>query len=75
MVLLTAQGSGADVFFFWGIPKFSAMTIRKVYDVGWKPAYIVGNPASSVATGGSSKVYPPAASSAVRTAVRRAGAS
>jgi ABC-type branched-subunit amino acid transport system substrate-binding protein len=48
--VLTAQGSGADVFFFWGIPKFSAMTIRKVYDVGWKPTYIVGNPASSVAT-------------------------
>jgi ABC-type branched-subunit amino acid transport system substrate-binding protein len=48
--VLTAQGSGADVFFFWGIPKFSAMTIRKVYDVGYKPLYIVGNPASSVAT-------------------------
>ena len=48
--VLTAHGSGADVFFFWGIPKFSAMTIRKVYEVGWKPMYIVGNPASSVAT-------------------------
>jgi ABC-type branched-subunit amino acid transport system substrate-binding protein len=48
--VLTAQGSGADVFFFWGIPKFSAMTIRKVYDVSWKPLFIVGNPASSVAT-------------------------
>jgi len=48
--VLSAQGSGADVFFFWGIPKFSAMTIRKVHDVGYKPLYIVGNPASSVAT-------------------------
>ncbi len=48
--VLTAQGTGANVFFFWGIPKFSAMTIRKVYDVAWKPLYIVGNPASSVAT-------------------------
>jgi ABC-type branched-subunit amino acid transport system substrate-binding protein len=48
--VLTAQGSGADTFVFWGIPKFSAMTIRKVYDVGWKPTYFVGNPASSVAT-------------------------
>jgi ABC-type branched-subunit amino acid transport system substrate-binding protein len=48
--VLTAQGSGADVFFFWGIPKFSAMTIRKVSDVGWKPLYVLGNPASSVAT-------------------------
>ena len=48
--VLTAQGSGADVFLFWGIPKFSAMTIRKVSDIGWKPFYIVGNPASSVAT-------------------------
>ena len=48
--VLTAQGSGADVFAFWGIPKFSAMTIRKVFDIGWKPFYVVGNPASSVAT-------------------------
>ena len=48
--VLTSQGSGADVFVFWGIPKFSAMTIRKVFDVGWKPLYVVGNPASSVAT-------------------------
>jgi len=48
--VLTAQGSGADTFFFWGIPKFSAMTIRKVFDIGWKPLFVVGNPASSVAT-------------------------
>ncbi|MBN9559127.1 MAG: ABC transporter substrate-binding protein [Alphaproteobacteria bacterium] len=48
--VLSAKGSGADVFFFAGIPKFSAMTIRKVYDMGWKPLFIVSNPASSVAT-------------------------
>ncbi|MFO1026441.1 MAG: ABC transporter substrate-binding protein [Acetobacteraceae bacterium] len=48
--VLSAQGTGADTFFFWGIPKFSAMTIRKVYDSGWKPHFILGNPASSVAT-------------------------
>ena len=48
--VLSAQGSGADVFFFAGIPKFSAMTIRKVFDLGWKPLFIVSNPASSVAT-------------------------
>jgi branched-chain amino acid transport system substrate-binding protein len=48
--VLSAQQSGADVFFFAGIPKFSAMTIRKVYDMGWKPLFIVSNPASSVAT-------------------------
>ncbi len=48
--VLSAQGTGADTFFFWGIPKFSAMTIRKVFDIGWKPLYVVGNPASSVAT-------------------------
>ena len=48
--VLTSQGSGADTFFFAGIPKFSAMTIRKVFDIGWRPQFIVSNPASSVAT-------------------------
>jgi len=48
--VLTAQGSGADVFFFWGVPKFAAMTIRKVYDLGWKPMFILGASTSSVAT-------------------------
>ncbi len=48
--VLSARGSGADTFFFAGIPKFSAMTIRKVYDIGWKLLFIVSNPASSVAT-------------------------
>ena len=48
--VLSAQSAGADTFFFAGIPKMSAMTIRKVYDIGWKPLFIVSNPASSVAT-------------------------
>ena len=48
--VLSAKGSGADTFFVASIPKFSAMAIRKVYDIGWKPLFILSNPASSVAT-------------------------
>src|SRR4051812_37649550 len=35
--IVSLRGSGADVFFITGIPKFDAMAIRKVYDIGWKP--------------------------------------
>ncbi len=48
--VVTAQGSGADAFYFWGVPKFAAMVIRKVSDLGWKPTFILGASTSSVAT-------------------------
>ena len=34
------KSAGCDVFVSATTPKFSAMTIRKVSDVGWKPLYI-----------------------------------
>ena len=49
--LVSLKNSGADVFFATGIPKFAAMTIRKVYDLGWKPLYFMANVGSSVSSG------------------------
>ncbi|HYA07009.1 MAG TPA: ABC transporter substrate-binding protein [Xanthobacteraceae bacterium] len=42
------QGSGADVLLTAAIPKFAALTIRKVYDIGWKPTHFMTNVSSSV---------------------------
>ncbi|HVY06846.1 MAG TPA: ABC transporter substrate-binding protein [Burkholderiales bacterium] len=46
--IVTLQGSGADVMFTIATPKFAAQSIRKVYDIGWKPLHLVNNVASSV---------------------------
>ncbi len=34
-----------------GIPKFNAMTLRKVRDLGWNPIYIIATVGSSVSSG------------------------
>ncbi len=47
--IVSLQGSGADVFLAIATPKFSAQAIRKVYDSGWKPFYIVNFVGNSVA--------------------------
>jgi branched-chain amino acid transport system substrate-binding protein len=47
--ILSLQGSGADVFLAIATPKFSAQAIRKVYDIGWKPLYIVNFVGNSIA--------------------------
>jgi ABC-type branched-subunit amino acid transport system substrate-binding protein len=44
------QGSGADTLFMTGIPKFNAMAMRRVYDVGWRPTFFISSTGSSVAT-------------------------
>ena len=49
--VLQLRDSGADVFFQTGIPKFVAMGVRKVFDIGWKPMYFVSSTGSSVASG------------------------
>ncbi|HEX4987104.1 MAG TPA: ABC transporter substrate-binding protein [Burkholderiales bacterium] len=46
--VVTLQASGADVMFTIATPKFAAQSIRKVYDIGWKPLHFVNNVASSV---------------------------
>jgi len=39
--IVSIKGSGADVFVSFASAKLSAQAIRKVYDIGWKPVYIV----------------------------------
>ena len=46
--IVTLKSSGADVMFTIATPKFAAQSIRKVYDIGWKPLHFVNNVASSV---------------------------
>ncbi len=46
--IVALQGSGADVLLTAAIPKFAAQAIRKVYDIGWKPAHFMTNVSSSV---------------------------
>jgi len=46
--IVALQASGADALFIFASPKFAAMTIRKVYDIGWKPLQFLAYPAASV---------------------------
>jgi branched-chain amino acid transport system substrate-binding protein len=47
--IVQLQASGADVFFDVTSPKFAAMAIRKVNDVGWKPVHCLSNVSNYVA--------------------------
>jgi ABC-type branched-subunit amino acid transport system substrate-binding protein len=47
--VVTLQASGADTIFHFGTPKPTAQAIRKIWDIGWRPLQLVGNPAASVA--------------------------
>ena len=42
------QSAGANVILVAAIPKFAAQSIRKVYDLNWKPAFYLTNVAISV---------------------------
>ncbi len=46
--VLALQASGADTLFVHGVSKWASQTIRKVYDVGWKPLFILSATATSV---------------------------
>ena len=48
--VVTAQGSGADVFIIAATPKFAAQAIRKSYDLGWDATRYVSNVSISIAT-------------------------
>src|SRR5215470_2733088 len=48
--VVALQGSGADVLVTIAIPKFAAQTIRKVYDIGWKPTHFLTSVSNSVGT-------------------------
>ncbi len=53
--VVSLQGSGANVLLTAAIPKFAAQVVRKVFDIGWKPAFFMTNVSSSV-----SAVFKPA---------------
>ncbi|MBV8166991.1 MAG: ABC transporter substrate-binding protein, partial [Alphaproteobacteria bacterium] len=46
--IVSLQGSGANVFFNVATPKFSAMAIRKAYDIGWHPLHLLNNVSVSI---------------------------
>jgi branched-chain amino acid transport system substrate-binding protein len=46
--VIDLAASGANVFFNITTPKFAAQSIRKAYDIGWKPTQFIDNPAASV---------------------------
>ena len=46
--IVEMQSSGANVLLVAAIPKFAAQSIRKVYDLNWKPAFYMTNVAISV---------------------------
>jgi branched-chain amino acid transport system substrate-binding protein len=48
--IVSLQASGADVLFTAAIPKMLALSIRKVFDIGWKPLHVVNFPAGSIPT-------------------------
>ena len=45
--IVSLQAAGATLFFNIATPKFSAMAIRKVFDIGWRPIQIVDSVGSS----------------------------
>ena len=49
--IVQLHASGADALFMGGIPKFNAMTLRKVRDLGWNPLYVIATVGSSVSSG------------------------
>ncbi|MDE2365254.1 MAG: ABC transporter substrate-binding protein, partial [Hyphomicrobiales bacterium] len=42
------QASGADTFMNITTPKFAAMTIKKAYELGWKPTQFLNNVSASI---------------------------
>jgi branched-chain amino acid transport system substrate-binding protein len=46
--ILSLKDSGADTMFTFATPKFAAQSIRKVYDIGWKPLHFVNNVSAQV---------------------------
>ncbi len=47
--VVALQGAGADVLVTAATPKFAAQTIRKIYDIGWKPLHLLTDVSLSVA--------------------------
>jgi branched-chain amino acid transport system substrate-binding protein len=48
--VVALQASGANVLLTAAIPKFTTLAIRKVYDIGWRPANFLNSVSTSVAS-------------------------
>jgi branched-chain amino acid transport system substrate-binding protein len=48
--VVTLEGAGADTLVIAATPKAAAQTIRKAYDIGWRPVRYLNYPAGSIAT-------------------------
>jgi branched-chain amino acid transport system substrate-binding protein len=46
--IVALQGTKADALLVAAVPKFAAQSIRKVYDIGWKPLFFLTNVSISV---------------------------
>jgi branched-chain amino acid transport system substrate-binding protein len=46
--VVSLQGAGVDLLITAAIPKFAAQTIRKVFEIGWKPLHIMSQVSNSV---------------------------
>jgi branched-chain amino acid transport system substrate-binding protein len=48
--IASLQASGANVLLTAAIPKFTTLAIRRVYDIGWRPANFLNSVSTSVAS-------------------------
>ena len=46
--MVKLKASGADMFLNLSTPKFAALAIRKMGELGWKPMHVLNNVSSSV---------------------------
>jgi branched-chain amino acid transport system substrate-binding protein len=47
--IASLKASGAEIFFDVTTPKFAAMSIRRVAEIGWKPEHIISTVSESIA--------------------------
>lgn len=48
--IVQLKTSGADTFFNFATPRFAALAIRKIYEIGWKPTQYVNYNSTSIAS-------------------------
>jgi ABC-type branched-subunit amino acid transport system substrate-binding protein len=46
--MISLKASGADTLLTFVTPKFSALAIRKAYELDWRPLFFVGQPGSAI---------------------------
>lgn len=46
--VIALKASGADTLLAFVTPKFSALAIRKAFELGWRPLFFVGQPGSAI---------------------------